>query len=379
MKIKIKEQTREQALAFALAGFGVVAFYFLIQNLEPIQIFLRNLLYILMPFILGFFFAFLLSSVSERIEKQLLKNWDVRPMTKRKIAVTLSMLLLLICLSGFVYLLVNQVSASIQNFIQTLNVSMDSSTRTLSEWIERLHLSQELFDWLINTGEQALMSAVELLKQKMPAILSYSWFVVTQIFNFFVALIVATYLLLDKEKFYLNSKRFFYVLLPKKQVDWLIELTHISSRMFNRFVIGKMIDSLIIGILCYLGMLILRLDFAVLISFIVGVTNMILIFGPFIGAVPGFFILLVTAPQDSLTFVIWIVALQQFDGNILGPKILGDSMGLPTVWIMFAIIVGGAYFGFVGMFLGVPVFSILYTLVREAVARRLKEREIKIE
>lgn len=126
-------------------------------------------------------------------------------------------------------------------------------------------------------------------------------------------------------------------------------------------------------------MSVLKLEFAVLISFIVGVTNVIPVFGPFIGAVPGFVILLITHPQNSLVFLIWILLLQQFDGNILGPKILGDSMGLPTVWIMFAIIVGGAYFGFVGMFLGVPVFAVFYSIITQLVDKRLYEKKIEIE
>lgn len=379
MKIRIKEETQEKALALTLAGIAIVSFYFLIQNIEPIKVFVRDLLYVLMPFILGFFFAFVMGGINERIECRVLKNWDVRPQTKRKVAVALSLMILLFCLFGFLYLLINQVSVSVQQFVSTLSVSLETSSQYLSDLIDRLHFSQELFDWLLQSGQSALLSAIDMLKQQMPAILSYSWFVVTQVFNFFVGLVVATYILLDKEKFYLNTKKVLYSVLPKNKVEWLIDLTHISSRMFNSFIVGKMIDSLIIGILCYIGMLILNLDFAVLISFIVGVTNMIPIFGPFIGAVPGFIILIITSPQDSLTFVIWIIALQQFDGNILGPKILGDSMGLPTIWIMFSIIVGGAYFGFVGMFLGVPLFSVFYYLVKNEVSKRLKERQIDIK
>lgn len=379
MKIRIKEETQEKAVALTLAGIAIVSFYFLIQNIEPIKVFVRDLLYVLMPFILGFFFAFVMGGINERIECRVLKNWDVRPQTKRKVAVALSLMILLFCLFGFLYLLINQVSVSVQQFVSTLSVSLETSSQYLSDLIDRLHFSQELFDWLLQSGQSALLSAIDMLKQQMPAILSYSWFVVTQVFNFFVGLVVATYILLDKEKFYLNTKKVLYSVLPKNKVEWLIDLTHISSRMFNSFIVGKMIDSLIIGILCYIGMLILNLDFAVLISFIVGVTNMIPIFGPFIGAVPGFIILIITSPQDSLTFVIWIIALQQFDGNILGPKILGDSMGLPTIWIMFSIIVGGAYFGFVGMFLGVPLFSVFYYLVKNEVSKRLKERQIDIK
>lgn len=379
MKFNFKEETKEKTVALTISGIAIVAFYFMIQNFEPLKVFLKNFIYVLMPFILGFFFAFLLSNISERLEYGLMKEWKIKASIKRKIAVFLSLIIFIALLCGFIYILVNQVLISIETFMSTLNVSMAESVQYLSKWIQEMHLSQELFNWLVTNSEQAINSAIIMLQERVPQIFGYSWFVVTQIFNFFVALIVATYLLLDKEKFYGGAKKLSYAFLNKKHAEWLVNLTHISSRMFNSFIVGKMIDSLIIGILCYIGMSVLKLEFAVLISFIVGVTNVIPVFGPFIGAVPGFVILLITHPQNSLVFLIWILLLQQFDGNILGPKILGDSMGLPTVWIMFAIIVGGAYFGFVGMFLGVPVFAVFYSIITQLVDKRLYEKKIEIE
>ena len=160
-------------------------------------------------------------------------------------------------------------------------------------------------------------------------------------------------------------------------MEALIQLSRLTSRMFNSFIIGKMIDSLIIGVICFIGMLIMRLPFAVLISFIVGLTNMIPVFGPFIGAVPGIFILFIVDPIYSLIFAVFVLLLQQFDGNILGPMILGDQLGLPSLWVMFSIIVGGGMFGILGMFLGVPVFAVLYVVVRGFVSGRLKEKNIR--
>lgn len=379
MKFNFKEETKEKTIALTLSGIAIVAFYFMIQNFEPLKAFLKNFIYVLMPFILGFFFAFLLSNISEKIEYGIMKSWNIKHSLKRKISVFLSILIFIALLGGFIYILINQVWISIETFLATVSVSMPESVQYLSKLIQEMHLSQELFDWLVTNSQQAINSAVSMLQERVPQIFGYSWFVVTQVFNFFIALIVATYLLLDKEKFYGGAKKLTYAFLNKKQAEWLVNLTHISSRMFNSFIVGKMIDSLIIGILCYIGMSILKLEFAVLISFIVGVTNIIPIFGPFIGAVPGFIILLITHPQNSLIFLIWILLLQQFDGNILGPRILGNSMGLPTIWIMFAIIVGGAYFGFVGMFLGVPVFAVFYSIITQVVDKRLYEKNIDIQ
>ena len=152
----------------------------------------------------------------------------------------------------------------------------------------------------------------------------------------------------------------------------------LSVRLFNSFIAGKAVDSLIIGIVCWLVVTILQMPYAPMIGFIVGITNMIPVFGPFIGAIPCLIILLIINPWQSLEFLIFIIILQQIDGNIIGPHILGDSMGLPTLWVMFAIIVGGALFGVVGMFLGVPIFSVIYTLVANALNRRMMENQIDL-
>ena len=194
-----------------------------------------------------------------------------------------------------------------------------------------------------------------------------------------MGIVVAVYILYDRDKFYLQIKKVLYVCFPKNNVDKIRSVVKLSSKMFNNFIVGKLIDSLIIGLICYICMTLLGFEFAMLISFIVGCTNIIPIFGPFIGAVPGFVILFIVNPVDSLWFILFIIALQQFDGNVLGPKILGDSMGIPTLYVVFAIVVGGGLFGILGMFLGVPILSIIYVLVKGYVESKIKEKNIKIE
>ena len=230
---------------------------------------------------------------------------------------------------------------------------------------------------VFSSSEAMLESMLGMAKDYVPKILNYSWSFVRQTFNFFIAVIIAVYILLEKERFTEQFKKLAYALLPKPKVEALIQLSRLTSRMFNSFIIGKMIDSLIIGVICFIGMLIMRLPFAVLISFIVGLTNMIPVFGPFIGAVPGIFILFIVDPIYSLIFAVFVLLLQQFDGNILGPMILGDQLGLPSLWVMFSIIVGGGMFGILGMFLGVPLFAVLYVVVRGFVSGQLKEKNIR--
>jgi predicted PurR-regulated permease PerM len=221
---------------------------------------------------------------------------------------------------------------------------------------------------LIITGTAGVVSRV----------VTYSVSLVRGVFNFLIGMIIAVYLLSDSERFISQAAAVCYSLLPKRSADRVIEVANLSGQMLNRFIFGKLLDSLIIGIFCYIMTELLTIPYAPLISFIVGITNMIPVFGPFIGAVPAIFILLIIQPSKALEFAIFIIILQQIDGNIIGPYILGDSMGLPPIWIMFAIIVGGAVGGVLGMFLGVPIFSVIYLLFTRFIKRQLAEKNIKI-
>ena len=164
--------------------------------------------------------------------------------------------------------------------------------------------------------------------------------------------------------------------MPEKAARRTLDICHKANAIFSGFINGKIIDSVIIGLLCYVGTSILRMPFAVLISVIVGVTNVIPFFGPFIGAIPSTMILLIFSPLSALEFVIFVLALQQFDGNVLGPRILGDSTGLSPLWVLVSIIVGSGLFGFAGMLVGVPTFAVLYTLLREYLNDRLAQKGI---
>ena len=185
-------------------------------------------------------------------------------------------------------------------------------------------------------------------------------------------------MLYDKRMLTKHSARVVYALIPKKKADKLLEILKECSSIFTSFVVGKSIDSLIIGIICFVVMSIMGLPYAVLLSVIVGITNMIPYFGPFIGAVPGIVLYLCISPLDAIAFALMILVLQQFDGWILGPKILGDSTGLTPLWVIFGITVGGAYWGVIGMFLGVPIVAVLAYLANLFVTSRLKKKKLDI-
>lgn len=194
--------------------------------------------------------------------------------------------------------------------------------------------------------------------------------------NLFVGIVIAVYLLAGKEVFFAQTKKILFTLLPVKAGNRIIAVTRQSHKVFGGFIIGKLIDSFIIFLLCLLGMVFLKMPFALLISVIIGITNVVPFFGPIIGAIPCGLLVLMVDPLKCLYFVIFILALQQFDGNILGPIILGDSTGLSSFWVIFAILISGGVFGFAGMVIGVPAFAVIYTLISEYCNGKLKRHEL---
>ena len=170
-----------------------------------------------------------------------------------------------------------------------------------------------------------------------------------------------------------------YAALPEEKADAVMRGTRKVNSIFSGFVRGKLLDSLIIGILCFICCSLLKMPYTPLVSVVVGVTNVIPFFGPFLGAIPSFFLILLVDPIKSLYFLLFVLALQQLDGNFIGPKILGDSTGLPSLWVIIAILVGGSFFGVAGMFFGVPVCACLYNLVAFLVNRRLAEKDLPVE
>lgn len=196
------------------------------------------------------------------------------------------------------------------------------------------------------------------------------------LFDFVIGIIVCVYVLSSADKLKRQAKMIVSAVAPKKYVDSIFEITNEMDQCFGGFIRGKLVDSLIIGILCFVCVSIMDMPYPVLISTIVGVTNIIPFFGPFIGAIPSGILILTVSPIQALYFAIFIFILQQFDGNILGPAILGQSTGLGSIWVLFSILIFGDLFGFVGMIIGVPTFAVIYYLISKYVFKQLHEREM---
>lgn len=340
----------------------------------------------LSSFVWGFVIAFLLNPImllSERLMKKIFERKKPHPKLCRFISTIIAIIFGIAVIAALIAIIVPQVLESLmtifsnaQTYINNiytwinttlaeypdiatyLNSQLDSIEKTVITAVNSL--IPKVGDWALKLKDGAIGLAVGLK-------------------DFVIGFIVAVYLLLDKEKFLAQSKKITVALFPEKLSYEIRRICSKIIKSLNGFITGKILDSFIIGMLCFILMTIFKMEFPVLISTIIGITNIIPFFGPFIGAIPSALLLLISEPSQTLPFIVMIFALQQFDGNILGPHILGDSTGLPAFWVMFAIFLGGGLFGFVGMILGVPLFAVIYALVQEIVDTFLKKKGLPVE
>ncbi len=378
MKFDWNDRVRENILSYTVSGFLIVMFWFLFHSWGPISSFLGRILSALVPFVVGLFLTLILIPLRDRAQKKWLSGFDWKDGMKRKIAVLICMLTLALMVASFFVVLVPALADS----FRTLAGSMETYMTTLGKLLDQLKVSAEnsvIIDNIYQTVQQAVRTWTNSISSNITKFVTNSVSFLSGIFDIFVALIITVYLLLESERFSVQMRKFFYAVLPSSAADSLYEVIGLSRRTFNSFVYGKALDSLIIGIICAVCTGVMKIPYAALISFVVGLTNMIPVFGPFIGAVPSIFILLIISPTKALEFAVFVLILQQIDGNIIGPRILGDSLGLPALWVMFAIIVGGAMFGIIGMFLGVPIFSVIYYLTSTRINRILRDKRIHVD
>ena len=338
------------------------------------------------PFTFGLVIAFVLNRpfrmIRSRLYIPLLKKTGLSEKKISSISGILSILSVYFLLFFVTGLLISSVIPELISSIESFSGNMDTYLNLITTLISRIavqfQLDSEIVNLLNTYWEDLLAGIGQMLNTLLPALVSFSMGAATSIYNVFSGLIISVYLLTGKEKLILTFKKILYAFLPDRWADYVMHVGHVANRSFGGFLNGQIIDASIVGLLCFLGMSVMRMPYAMLSSVIVGVTNIIPYFGPIIGAVPGVVLLLLTNPIKAVLFVVLIVCIQQIDGNFLSPRIVGSSIGVSGVWVLFSIIVGGKLFGIPGMVAGLPTFSVIYVLVREQAHRRLlaKNRQI---
>ena len=334
------------------------------------------------PFLIAILIAYILQPFVKAVYKVLRKCIKILP--ERPAMVIAMLIVYLIAFGLLITLLVYILPELVRNlgdlvtYVPTGFEELRRIMGVLQEHFPDVDFSS-ITTMLDNTQSNLISSLREIAGELIPVIYSASVSLVTMIGNFLIAVIVSVYMLYGRGSLLRLLKILMYTIVREEKIPVFLEICKDCNRIFSSFVVSKMVDSVIIGILCSILMTILKLPYVMLISVIVGITNMIPYFGPFIGAVPGLAIMLVIDPVKALVFGIMILCLQQFDGLVLGPKLLGDSTGMKPIWIIFAITIGGKFFGVVGMFMGVPVCAILAYLGERYAQNRLLRKNIDIE
>lgn len=360
---------------------------FVLLNFKTVWDIVLKFFAIMTPFIYGFLLAYILNFLMMFFEKKVFFKIEEKNRKLRSLNKTLSIACTYIVAFGIVTflvaILVPQVTKSFESLYSNMQSYLTGAEETLNRVLEFFDKTFGLNLITENQLNSFIQKAISLFTGKdveniykgiLDAIFPAAINTASNIYNWFIAIIVSVYFLACKEKLCAQIKAMSYAYLPKKALHKTIEIVNVSNNMCGRFLIGKLVDSVIIGVLCFIGMSIFRFEYAPLISVIVGFTNIIPVFGPFIGAIPSAFLLLLVDPIQCLWFVVFIIVLQQLDGNVIGPKILGNQIGVSGFWIMFSVLVGGGLFGVPGMVLGVPVFAVIYDLLGKNVRTRLKYR-----
>ncbi|MCI8577940.1 MAG: AI-2E family transporter [Lachnospiraceae bacterium] len=374
-----------------LALSGVVLVVFLLVEFDGVMDAAGTVTGILAPILYGAVFAYLLAPVYNWI-RNLVVHATERIITspeKRKgfgsfIATIVSVVMWILAVFGIISMMIPQLWESVMGIVEALPAGF----MNLQRWLEQVladnpdmeETVMEYYSMAVGYLQNWVTNDVVPNLRKIIGEVSNGVFTFLNVIkNMLIGIIVMVYLLNMKEKLLTQMKMILYSICPVKLANKLLEEGRYVHQIFGGFIIGKLVDSLIIGIMCFVLLNVMKMPYVLLISVIIGVTNVIPFFGPFIGAIPSAFLILLVSPVKCLYFVIFILLLQQFDGNILGPKILGDSTGLSSFWVLFSILLFGGLFGFVGMIIGVPTFAVIYKLVTELVTYRLGKRRLSAD
>lgn len=339
---------------------------------------LNSIISAITPFLIGAFIAYLLNPLMKYLDKKLLRG--LFKIKSAKVSKYSALALSYLFVIGIIYICFSYIIPQFMNSITELVQAIPAYYESIYDFLNNLEANYPNidFNYINNLLVEAEPNLINTLKSfasnALPLIYTTGVSVIKGLLNMIIAIIVSIYMLSDKETISKNFKRMLYAFIPDNICDTLMRNLSECNKIFSSFIIGKSIDSLIIGIICFVSMSIFRMPYALIISVIVGVTNMIPYFGPFIGAVPGTLILILISPFKALGFLVLILVLQQFDGLYLGPKILGSSTGLKPLWIIIAITIGGNIAGVIGMFFGVPIMAVFAYLANNVITKRLNDK-----
>lgn len=357
--------------------FFTICIIFAFIYIEYIWQFITYIVKLFMPFIIGVCIAFVLNVLMNVVEKKWLKKCKLSDKAKRTISLIISIGLILLFLVLILFLIIPNLQDAVVIFADNL----PSYSNSIKELLEEFNVSSDVINDVVGVLKDVGTHLTNYIKNNSGNIiettLGVASSVVSSITNFVIGFIFAIYCLAAKEKLVKQIKKLCNAYLPKKAIKKIYDIANHANKVFSNFVSGQCTEAIIIGILCFIGMLILRIPYASVISVLVGVTALIPVFGAFIGTFIGAFLIFMVNPLKALIFIIFIIVLQQFEGNLIYPRVVGKSVGLPAMWVLVAVTIGASIGGVAGMLLSVPIVSILYSIVATNVNSRLEEKKNK--
>ena len=371
-----KKYTTISVYAFLVICASIIFF----SVIDDIGVFTKNLgvlVSTLQPFIIGFVMAYLFNFILVFYEEKVLIFDSVKNLkkkSKRGISILLTYITVICIITLFMQFVLPQLVDSVVGLVNDVPTYVANATKLLEELTKNLDLNNEYVGMAMDKWNEIVTYTINIISNLLPIFGNALKTVASSVWNIILGLIVSIYLLIDKEKFCALSRKITCAIFNEEHAKIAIELAHRSNDTFGKFLSGKIVDSAIIGVLTFIILTIFKMPYTLLISVIIGITNIIPFFGPFFGAIPSFVIIMFVSPVKALWFLLIIFVIQQLDGNVIGPKILGDSIGISAFWILFSLLVAGKVLGLVGMIIGVPLFAIVYSIIKDIVEAKLAKK-----
>lgn len=367
--------------AFIVVSLSII-FYNVISKLEAFTGKLNEIVGIFQPFMIGFVIAYLLNFILKFYEEKIFKVKGLNKAKKssiRGIGIFLSYITAGIIIYVFMQFVLPQLIESLVGLVNDIPKYVKELTIMVESQLYDMDINEEYMAIISKKFTELTNLLIQVLTNLLPIIGNGIMSVASSIWNIVLGIIISIYLLIDKEKFFALGKKVTASLFNEKHTRVILDLAKRTNLTFGRFIGGKIVDSAIIGVLTFIILTIFKMPYVLLISVIIGITNVIPFFGPFIGAIPSAIIILFVSPIQAIWFLVIVLVIQQVDGNIIGPKILGDSIGISAFWILFSILVAGKLFGLVGMIIGVLMFALIYSIIKDVIEARLKYKGLPTE
>ncbi len=379
------------AVYACISVFALVILLYALLNPSMLSSLLSKVNAILAPFFYGLVIAYLCNPIYVRLHRHafsFVSKKKPRPRTRKALSIVGTYLIVILLISAFIMIMIPQIVNSYMDLEERITAYLASATVWIDNFVREFPLFNGQFDGIsdfINTTDIAehlksmLTGSIDIWTTLSGAVINFLSRFLVEMKNLMIGLFISVYLLISKDTLLAQMRKTLRALFPRRRYHRIYHVASLTNKTFGRFIMGQIVDAAIVGLLTTVVLAIFQIPYYPLIGVIVSVTNVIPVFGPFIGAIPSAFIIFIADPMKALVFVVLIVIIQQIDGNIIAPKILGDSTGISAFWVIFSITLMGGLLGVLGMFIGVPVFAVLYALFKEYIERRLREKGLPVE